>query len=141
MAVTVMGYAPLAVGDWMVTLADADFVVSACDTAETVTPEPGAVPGVVYKPDVSIAPVVEFPPATPLTSQFTAVLVVPVTVALNCLVCPVKRLTDVGLICTLTTGGGGVVEPLPPPHAIMTPPSTIIPPVASARYRRLRLVL
>ncbi len=124
----------------MVTLAAEDFVVSACETAETDTVEPGAIAGVVYRPVASIVPLVELPPAVPFTSQFTLVFVVPVTVALNCWVWPVNSIAEVGLICTLTTGGGGVLDP-PPPQAIMNRLSTIINPVANARYRRLRLVL
>jgi hypothetical protein len=70
-----------------VTLADADFVVSACDTAVTVTVAGlGTAEGAVYSPDVEIVPTVESPPVTPLTCQVTAVLEVPVTVAVNCCV-------------------------------------------------------
>jgi hypothetical protein len=44
-------------------------------------------------PLAEIVPTVEFPPNTPETSQFTAVLVVPETDALNCCVCPTGTLT------------------------------------------------
>ena len=44
----------------------------------------------------------------PLADQVTAVLVVPVTVAVNCCVAPVCMDAEVGLMLT-TTGGGGAV--------------------------------
>jgi hypothetical protein len=70
-----------------VTLADADFVMSACDTAVTVTVAGlGTAEGAVYSPEEVIVPTVEFPPVTPFTCQVTAVLEVPVTVAVNCCV-------------------------------------------------------
>jgi hypothetical protein len=70
-----------------VAVADPDFVVSACDTAVTVTVAGlGTTEGAVYSPAVEIVPTVEFPPATPFTCQVTAVLEVPVTVAVNCCV-------------------------------------------------------
>ncbi len=47
-------------------------------------------------------PVVEFPPVTPLTSHVTAVLLEPVTVAVNCCVALGARATEVGEIVTLT---------------------------------------
>jgi hypothetical protein len=70
-----------------VTVADADLVVSACETAATVTDAGlGTAEGAVYSPEVEIVPTVELPPATPFTCQVTAVLEVPVTVAVNCCV-------------------------------------------------------
>ena len=44
--------------------------------------------GALYRPVISIGPVVESPPATMSTDQVTAVLVVPVTVAVNCRAVP-----------------------------------------------------
>jgi hypothetical protein len=49
--------------------------------------------GAVYSPEALIVPVVELPPATESTDHVTAVLVVPVTVAVNCLVEPTGMLT------------------------------------------------
>jgi hypothetical protein len=70
-----------------VALADPDFVVSAWDTAVTVTVAGlGTAEGAVYSPEVEIVPTDEFPPVTPFTCQVTAVLEVPVTVAVNCCV-------------------------------------------------------
>jgi len=40
--------------------------------------------GAVYSPDEEIVPALEFPPTTPLTLQFTALELAPVTVAVNC---------------------------------------------------------
>jgi hypothetical protein len=52
--------------------------------AVTVTMLVDALDGAVYKPAGEIVPTEEFPPAMPPTSQFTAVFVVPETVAENC---------------------------------------------------------
>lgn len=69
----------------IVAWADADVVLSACEIAMIVTVDGvGTVAGAVNKPVVEIVPTVELPPDTPLTSQFTFVLLVPVTVAVNC---------------------------------------------------------
>jgi hypothetical protein len=90
--------------------------VSACETAVTTTVEGfGNTDGAVYRPPEVIVPTVEFPPATPATSQFTAVFVVPVTVALKGTVCPTT--TDVALGDTITLIG--VV--FPPPLAEFRP--------------------
>jgi hypothetical protein len=61
------------------------FVVSAALMAVTVIEPPvGTDDGAVYKPAVEMVPTVELPPMTPFTCQLAAVLVEPVTVALNC---------------------------------------------------------
>src|SRR5215469_12033472 len=57
-----------------------------------------AVPGIV----VEMTPVVALPPCTPLTSQTTAVLVVPATVAVNTSVALVTVVSEDGDIVTLT---------------------------------------
>ena len=49
-----------------------------------------------------MVPTVEFPPTVPFTSQFTEVLVVPETLALNCLVCFTCTLALVGEMDTDT---------------------------------------
>src|SRR5256885_16234220 len=49
--------------------------------------------GAVYKPVASIVPAVEFPPAIPSADQFTVVLLVPWTVALNCCCPPADKVT------------------------------------------------
>ena len=68
----------------IVTVALAELVEAKALCAVTVTVFVGALDGAVYKPAEEIVPTVEFPPAMPPTSQFTAVLVVPVTAAVNC---------------------------------------------------------
>ena len=55
-------------------------------------------------------PTVELPPATPLTSQVTAVFVLPLTVALNCCVVWVWRVALVGEMETLTGVGAALAE-------------------------------
>jgi hypothetical protein len=47
----------------------------------------GTAAGAVYKPEAEIVPLMESPPAEPLTLQVTLVFDVPATVALNCFVC------------------------------------------------------
>ena len=94
----------------MVTVAVADLVESACETAVTET-DVGlgtadgarksaslAVPRMV----VEIRPLLEFPPLTPLTCQLTAVFVLPVTVAVNGCVASVANVTKLGEMVTLT---------------------------------------
>src|SRR5438045_296193 len=80
------------------TLAEADFVLSAALVAATVYVP--AVAGAVYRPLLEIVP--------PVADQVIAVLVVPVTVAVNCWVAPVCTDADVGLMLTATGGGGTV---------------------------------
>mgnify|MGYP001296163271 CR=1 FL=1 len=50
--------------------------------------------GALYTPDELIVPVVELPPVTPSTDHVTAVLLEPVTVALNGDDAPTTRFTD-----------------------------------------------
>ncbi len=54
------------------------------------------VAGAVYKP------VLDSVPTAGLNDQVTPVLLLPVTVVVNCWVCETDRLADVGLICTNT---------------------------------------
>jgi len=59
-------------GTVMVTLAEAVFVVSACETAETLkVAGVGTAAGAVYSPLVVTVPNVGVPPVTPLTCQET----------------------------------------------------------------------
>lgn len=68
-----------------VTLAEALRVVSAWLTAVIVTvPVGGIATGGLYIPVALMIPKVLSPPTVPLTSQFAAVFVTPVTVAVNC---------------------------------------------------------
>jgi hypothetical protein len=56
----------------------------------------GTFNGAVYSPVSVIVPTVLFPPAIPLTLQFTAVLAVPVTVAANCTAFPTSTSAAAG---------------------------------------------
>jgi hypothetical protein len=62
--------------------------------------------GAVYRPEEETVPVTEFPPATPLTLQFTALELAPVTVAVNCCVWPSGTDAVAGCTVTVTFGGG-----------------------------------
>jgi hypothetical protein len=87
-----------------VTVAVADFVVSAVDFAVTVTVCCVVqVLGAVYMPAAEIVPV------EGLTDQVTAVLLVLLTVAVNCWLWLVLRLTDAGLRPTETVAAGATV--------------------------------
>lgn len=68
-----------------------------------------------------MVPTEALPPATPLTDQLTVVLVLPVTVAVNCCDSPVSIVAADGLTETVMAGGGGggggpATEP--PPQAL-----------------------
>jgi len=82
------------------TVALADLVLSAWLVAVTVC-VPG-VAGAVYRPLLEIVPVEELPPLRPSTDQVTPLLLLLVTVAVNCCVPPIARLADVGLMPTDT---------------------------------------
>jgi hypothetical protein len=74
----------------------------------------------VYAPEALMVPTVPFPPSIPPALQLTAVLVVPVTVAVNWTDPPGATVAPGGDIETVTLLGGGgggllVLEPLPPP--------------------------
>jgi hypothetical protein len=85
----------------IVTLAVAILVVSAFAIAVTVTVDGvGTVAGAVYRPEVEIVPKVVLPPVIPLTCHVTPVLVVLVTVAINCCVV---------LTCIVTVAGTTVI--------------------------------
>src|SRR5437660_10381285 len=71
----------------MVTLALSLFVGSAMLVALTDTCAGlGTWAGAVYRPEEEIVPTVAVPPATPFTSQVTFLLLVLVTMAVNCCV-------------------------------------------------------
>jgi hypothetical protein len=83
-----------------VTVAVAAFVVSATEVAFTVAVETlPTLAGAVYKPLDETVP-------SPVNDQVTAVLVVPVTVAVNCCVPPPPNEADVGDTDTATAAGG-----------------------------------
>lgn len=74
----------------------------------TVTAPAGTAAGAVYKPLLLIVPTVALPLVRLLTCQVTAVLALPVTVAVNCWVCPVGTLVKVGETLTATVCGAPV---------------------------------
>jgi hypothetical protein len=76
----------------------------------------GTVAGAVYKPLVEIVPTVVLPPDTSLTLHATAVLLVPVTLAVNCCVPLTSTGALLGVIEIPTTGGGETDELPPPPQ-------------------------
>jgi len=87
-------------GGIKLTLALADWVASATLVAVMMTLCPALiVAGAVYRP------VLESAPTAGLSDQVTLVLLVPVTVAVNCWLCEAVRFTEVGPM--VTTGGGG----------------------------------
>ncbi|HEY3989174.1 MAG TPA: hypothetical protein VGM02_07740 [Acidobacteriaceae bacterium] len=70
----------------------------------------GIVSGAVYSPSAEINPTVVFPPATPLTVQVTAVLDVPLTVAVYCAgASSVTLVAPLSAIVTVAAGGVGVL--------------------------------
>jgi len=107
----------------IVKLAVPDFVESAWLVAVICTVAgDGRSGGAVYTPVDVIVPRVAFPPATPLTLQFTAVSVVFVTVATNVSWFPSTTDPVVGVTVTPMDGGGGggggaVPAPQPSVHA------------------------
>jgi len=94
------------VGAVTVAIAPALFVVSAALVAVTVTAAgEGTEAGAAYTPLEETEPRVEFPPGTPFTLQVTAVLEVPLTVAVNCCVWETitealagDRVTETGIV-------------------------------------------
>jgi hypothetical protein len=90
----------------------------------------------VYTPVDVIVPRVAFPPATPLTLQFTAVSVVFVTVAMNVSWFPSTTDPVVGVTVTpMDGGGGGGGGALPAPQPSVHAPS------AKSAMNRIVLVL
>ena len=99
----------------MVTLADPESDVFADKTAVTVTVAGlGMVPGAVYNPFEVMVPDAALPPGVPFTCQVTAVFVVPVTVAVNCVLAPGLSVAIGGVTATVIAGGG--VLPLQDPR-------------------------
>jgi hypothetical protein len=79
----------------MVSVREAIFAVSATLVAWTATVfGEGGTAGAVYIPLEVMVPTDEFPLATPFTDHVTEVLLLPVTVAVNCTVCPTTALVD-----------------------------------------------
>lgn len=110
--VTELGDTLKAEGMVTVTEADAEAVVSACETAVTmVVAGFGTVDGAVYTPVDEMVPTAALPPAVPFTCQVTAVFVVLATDAMNCSELPAGTFAEAGEIVTLTSEDE---LPLPP---------------------------
>jgi hypothetical protein len=104
----VVGETCTTTGGKIVTVTDADLVVSALEVAVTVTCAGfGTVAGAVKRPLDEIVPQVAPEQPTPLRLHVTTVFVVPVTFAVNCCVFPATTCAVVGE--TLTTTGGRIV--------------------------------
>jgi hypothetical protein len=94
-----------ATGGRTVTVADADFVLSATEVATTVTcAGVGTAGGAVYRPVDDMEPQVLPEQPLPLTLQVTEVSVVFFTVAVNCCVLLATTSANVGEIVTATGG-------------------------------------
>jgi len=118
----------------MVTVTIADFVASAWLVAATCTVTGlGKSAGAMYNPLVLIVPIVELPPATPFTLQFTLVFVVFLTVAVNVNMLPSTTDPLGGTIETVIAGGGGgaCTKPAPPPHPFAQIPALRSPKMAT----------
>lgn len=89
----------------MVTCAEADLVVSACDvTFTTTTAGLGTIAGAVYKPAALICPQLEPVQPVPEMPQDTEAFALPVTCAENCTEPDGASLAEVGEIVILTAG-------------------------------------
>lgn len=92
-------------GVTMLTCAEADLVVSACDVAVTVTRAGlGTIAGAVYNPAAETFPQLEPEQPVPETFHVTDVFELPVTCAENCREADGATLADVGEMVTVTTG-------------------------------------
>lgn len=94
------------------TLAEPEADAFADKTAVTVTVAGlGMVLGAVYNPPEVMVPAAALPPGVPFTCQVTPVFVVPVTVAMNCVLAPGLTVTVAGVTVTVIGGGGGILLP------------------------------
>lgn len=108
----------------MVTLAEPESDAFADKTAVTVTVAGlGMVLGAVYNPLDVIVPVAALPPGVPFTRQVTAVFVVPVTLAMNCVLAPGLSVAIAGVTVTVI-GGGGVLLLQEPRNTEAASPTT-----------------
>lgn len=121
----------------MVTLAEPESDAFAVKTAVTVRVAGlGMVLGAVYNPPEVMVPAAALPPGVPFTCQVTLVFVVPVTVAMNCVLAPGLTVTVAGVTVTVIGGGGGVL--LPPQELRNTEAAS--PTTKKARERMRSLV-
>ncbi len=112
---------------WSCTLAEplADSATWLVAVTVTVDGE-GKVCGAVYRPEEEIVPLTKFPPVMPLTLQFTALELAPVTVAVNCCVCPSGTEAVAGCTVTVTFGGGFTEEEFASPQPDVMPTAALI---------------
>jgi len=96
----------------IVTVALAELVEFAALCAVTVTRLVGTLDGAVYRPVDEMVPTDEFPPRMPPTNQFTAVFVVPETVAVTCCDRPTWTFALVGEMETETGVAAGTMVTL-----------------------------
>ena len=89
----------------LITLTEALALLVLSATLVAVTVCVPVVGGAVYKPLVLTVPTVALPPFTPSTDQVTPVLLVPVTVAVNCCVPLMATIAVAGENVTVMTGG------------------------------------
>jgi hypothetical protein len=77
----------------------------------------GGTAGAVYNPVLPIVPTVVYPPATPFTDHVAPWFVLPVTVAVNCCVCPTSTVGAAGFTPTTTSTVSVTALEFPPPGA------------------------
>jgi hypothetical protein len=75
----------------------------------------GGTAGAVYNPVLPIVPTVVYPPTTPFTDHVAPWLVLPVTLAENCCVCPTITVCAGGLTATTTVTASVSALEVPPP--------------------------
>jgi fumarate reductase subunit D len=101
-----------------VTNAVADRVGSVTLAACTVTTfGTGGTAGALYNPVLSIVPSVVFPPATPSTDHVAPWFELPVTLSVNCCVCPTITVCAGGFTTTTTSTASVSALEVPPPGA------------------------
>jgi hypothetical protein len=71
----------------------------------------------VYNPVLPIVPTVALPPTTPLTDHVAPWFVLPVTLSVNCCVCPTVIVSAAGFTATITSTASVSALEVPPPGA------------------------
>ena len=98
-------------GDCSVTVDEAEAEAEADETAlMTTVLEAGIAAGAVYTPEVVMVPREAFPPTISFTRHVTAVLVVPLTVAVNALLAANRTVAEVGEMVTVIGAAFTVTE-------------------------------